>query len=79
MIDLSIVIVNWNGVELTRNALKSIIEKTNSISYEIIVIDNGSVKNLSVAVIKNEFPGVHFIIKDENLNYWCWAYWLLCG
>jgi GT2 family glycosyltransferase len=43
---LSIVIVNWNGKELTKNCIKSILEtcpdEIQRKEYEIIVIDNGS-------------------------------------
>ena len=43
---LSIIIVNWNRIEVTRNCIESII-KTNcdrikKSDFEIIVIDNGS-------------------------------------
>lgn len=39
--DLSIIIVNYKTYELTRNAIKSVIETVNS-SYELIVVDNDS-------------------------------------
>lgn len=41
-IDLSIIIVNWNKSDLTRTCLKSIAENTSGVSYEVLVVDNGS-------------------------------------
>lgn len=40
--DLSIVIVNYNTKKLTEQAVKSIMETTTGIDYEIIVVDNSS-------------------------------------
>ncbi|MBO1905792.1 glycosyltransferase family 2 protein [Microvirga sp. 3-52] len=41
-IDVSIIIVNWNKSELTLTCLRSIAENTFGVTYEVIVIDNGS-------------------------------------
>lgn len=41
-IELSIIIVNWNNGELTRLCVESVRENITNISYEIIVVDNGS-------------------------------------
>lgn len=43
--DLSIIIVNYNTRDLTAQTINSIIENTNRIYYEIIVIDNSSDKS----------------------------------
>ena len=42
--DVSIVLVNWNACEMTSAALESIGAHTRDISYEIVVIDNGSTR-----------------------------------
>ena len=34
--DVSIIIVNYNTLELTKNTINSVIEKTQGIKYEII-------------------------------------------
>ena len=41
---VSMIILNWNGIEYTRDCIKSVREKTVYKSYEIIVVDNGSNK-----------------------------------
>lgn len=66
--DVSIIIVNYNTVELTKNCLQSIYEKTNNIDYEVIVIDNASVDD-SVNMIKSEFANVKLIENPENLGF----------
>jgi GT2 family glycosyltransferase len=39
---LSVVIINWNKSSLTLKSVENIREQTNSVPYEIIVVDNGS-------------------------------------
>lgn len=41
-IDVSILIVNWNKADLTQACLESIAENTTGVSYEVVVVDNGS-------------------------------------
>lgn len=66
--DVSIIIVNYNTKELTRNCLKSVFDKTNGISFEVIVSDNGS-NDGSVEMIKSEFPQVVLIENNANLGF----------
>ena len=40
--DVSIIIVNYNTSQLIVNCIESIKEKTHSLTYEIIVVDNAS-------------------------------------
>ena len=41
--DVSIIIVNYNTKKLTSDCITSIVEKTQGISYEIILVDNASI------------------------------------
>ena len=66
--DVSIIIVNYNTCELTRNCLKSVFEQTKNIDFEVIVSDNGS-KDGSVEMIKKEFPYVILIENNANLGF----------
>ena len=66
--DVSIIIVNYNTCDLTRNCLKSVFEQTKDIDFEVIVSDNGS-KDGSIEMIKKEFPQVILIENNANLGF----------
>jgi GT2 family glycosyltransferase len=50
-VDLSIIIVNWNGGQLLRRSVESIIKNPPSTDYEIVVVDNASTDD-SIAVLR---------------------------
>lgn len=58
MLDLSIVTINYNTSEATISCIKSIIEKTSKVNYEIVIVDNAS----------NEQDFLNLKSKLENLN-----------
>ncbi len=69
MIDISIVIVNYNVKELLINSLLSIEKYSKSDnSYEIIVVDNDS-KDGSVEIILSQFPKVILIENKYNAGF----------
>lgn len=68
MVDLSICIVNWNTETVLRGCLQSVYQRTQGISYEIFVVDNGSVDG-SVEMVKNFFPDVCIISNQQNKGF----------
>ena len=66
MTKIAVAILNWNGEELLRRFLKSIVE--NSPDDSIHLIDNAS-NDGSVAFVKNSFPAVNIIQLDKNYGY----------
>ena len=66
--DLSIIIVNYNTKELTRNCIKSVIKNTQHVSYEIILVDNAS-KDGSCEYLREFFPNLQIIGNSENLGF----------
>lgn len=68
MIDLSIIIVNFNVKEFLQNLLSSILKSTGRLSTEIIVIDNAS-DDGSVEIIREKFPSVKLIASEKNLGF----------
>lgn len=67
-LDLSIIIINWNSAEYLKKCLTSILSQTNSVDFEIIVVDNASFDG-SYEMIKQNFPGVIFIQNKENIGF----------
>jgi len=68
LLDLSISLVNWNTKGILRSCLKSICKSTHRISYEILVVDNGS-SDESPEMVEKEFPQVKLIRNRENLGF----------
>jgi GT2 family glycosyltransferase len=68
MVDLSIVIVNWNTRELLRACLSSIFRYPPLAPFEVIVIDNAS-SDGSAEMVRGEFSGVRLEINPANLGF----------
>lgn len=68
VIDLSVVIVNWNTKDLLLQCIASILEQTKESSLEIIVVDNNSTDGSQEAV-KEAYPKVRLICNRENLGF----------
>lgn len=68
MIDISIIIVNYNVKEFVKNLLYSLHKSLINYSSEIIVIDNAS-SDGSVENIKDKFPYVKVIANKENIGF----------
>jgi len=68
VVDVSIIVVNWNTREITCDCLKSLYEQTQDILFEVVVIDNASIDG-SVDMIKNKFPEVFLIENTGNRGF----------
>ncbi len=65
--DVSIVIINYNTLQLTRACIESVISYTKGLSYEIILVDNASTEEASI--LKEDYPSIHFIRSQVNLGF----------
>lgn len=64
----SVVILNWNGAEMLRRYLPSVVEYTPTTECEVVVADNGSTDE-SLSVLAEEFPTVRTIVLDKNYGF----------
>ena len=62
----AVIILNWNGAQMLRTYLPSVIAHTKS--AEIIVADNGSTDD-SLEVLRKEFPSVKTIVLNTNYGF----------
>ncbi len=66
--DLSIVVVNWNTRDLLIQCLTSVVQGTEGVDYEIVVVDNASTDG-SVHAVQEGFPQVKLIVNRSNLGF----------
>jgi hypothetical protein len=67
--DLTVIIPNFNTRELTLKCIDSIIKyNENGLSYEIIVVDNGSFDK-SAEFIQKKYPKVKVLKNEVNLGF----------
>lgn len=64
----AIAILNWNGAEMLRRFLPSVVRHSAGEGMEVVVIDNGSDDN-SAEVLEKEFPTVRTVMLDKNYGF----------
>ena len=67
-LDVSIIIVSYNTREMTVECIRSVLEQTSAIRYEVIVVDNASM-DVSAEAIRTNFPNIKLIALAENLGF----------
>lgn len=67
-LELSVIIVNYNGIKYLKECLDSLDIKLQGISSEIIIIDNNS-KDESCDYIKKNYPNVVLIESKINFGF----------
>jgi len=66
--EISLIVVNYNGIEHTRELLTSIEKNLENLSYEVVIIDNGSLVN-EANILSRDYEN-HIIIRSEkNLGF----------
>lgn len=68
VLDLSVCMATWNGRDLTLACLNSLIEYTKGITYEIILVDNGSTDG-TVQAVQASMPQVRIIANASNEGF----------
>lgn len=65
---ISVVILNWNGCDMLRTFLPSVVNYSAGEDIEVCVADNGSADD-SVAMLQADFPSVRIILLDQNYGF----------
>ncbi|HEV8283359.1 MAG TPA: glycosyltransferase family 2 protein [Chitinophagaceae bacterium] len=63
--DISIIIINYNTFDLTSDCIRSVIQFTSGIQYQIILVDNASTE-CDPEIFLKEFPGIILITSKIN-------------
>jgi GT2 family glycosyltransferase len=66
-IELSIITVNYNGMKDTEALIESLRDNL-SVSYELIVVDNGSKKDEAI-LLQEKYPFIKAIRSEKNLGF----------
>jgi GT2 family glycosyltransferase len=66
--ELSIVVLSWNTLELTRRCLQSVLGRDHGLALEVIVVENAS-HDGSAAMVEREFPAARLLKNGKNEGY----------
>ena len=65
---VSVVILNWNGLEMLQRFLPGVVSYSQKDEIEVCVADNAST-DASCAWVRENFPGVRLIVLDQNFGF----------
>lgn len=65
---ISFITVNYNGLKDTCSLIESLQQTIQSVTFEIIIVDNASHQN-EAQIIKQQFPSVNTIRSEKNLGF----------
>ena len=68
VVDLAIVILNYNTAALLRGCLHSVLASRTTMQMRVCVVDNASTDG-SAVMVREEFPDVHLIVNRHNVGY----------
>jgi N-acetylglucosaminyl-diphospho-decaprenol L-rhamnosyltransferase len=67
-LDVSVCIANYHCRDLLRDCLRSLLDQSQDLALEIIVVDNAS-SDGAADMVAREFPQVHLIRNDTNRGF----------
>lgn len=68
MLDVGIVILNWNTRDLLKRCLETVLASEGDFTYQVVVVDNNS-SDGSAAMVQQHFPTVQVIESGSNGGY----------
>ncbi|OQX81758.1 MAG: hypothetical protein B6D56_01400 [Candidatus Omnitrophica bacterium 4484_70.1] len=66
--DLSIIVINWNGERYLKNCLSKVFQACREILYEVIVVDNAS-EDTSLSYLRTQGGKIKLIENSENIGF----------
>ena len=66
--DVSVIIINYNTYQLTTDCIKSVMEKTSGLAFEIILVDNASTET-DPQFFADLFPEITLVKSPKNLGF----------
>ena len=67
--DVSIIIVNYNTCQMTKECIDSVFERTFGLDFEIILVDNGSTDGSKSQFEKDS--RITYVYSEFNLGFGC--------
>lgn len=68
MLDVSVILVSYNTIEMTKKAINHLIASQQDLKMDIFVIDNDS-KDNSANILRNEYPVITLIENKKNVGF----------
>lgn len=66
--DLSVILVSYNTIEMTKKALGYLFASLHNIKMEVFIVDNDS-KDHSADVLRHKFPNITLIENKKNVGF----------
>jgi len=67
-LDISVILVSYNTIEMTKKALNDLFASVGDIELEVLIVDNASRDN-SVEVLRREYPNITLIENNKNVGF----------
>ena len=68
MLDISVILVSYNTIEMTKTALHRLTASEHNLNLEVIIIDNDS-KDGSANILRSEYPDISLIENKKNVGF----------
>ena len=68
MLDISVILVSFNTLELTKRALDYLFASLHNLKMEVFIIDNAS-RDYSADVLEQEYPNIKLIKNEVNVGF----------
>jgi len=68
MKDVSVILVSYNTIEMTKKALSHLLASNTDYEMEVLIIDNAS-RDQSAAILRRDYPDITLIENKKNVGF----------